>query len=111
MAASAFDMTLYAVDPFGNIATGFTGTASFSSSDPTAVLPSKFTFMGADQGNASFAAGGTLSTLGLQYITVQDESGLISDTVSIMVVSPSAPPESRPAVWFFAWLTEKPQPL
>ena len=38
-------ITLTAMDPFGNIATEYSGTISFSSSDPQALLPSPYTFV------------------------------------------------------------------
>lgn len=47
-------VTVTARDAFGNVATGFTGTVSFSSNDPVAVLPSEVAFTAGDAGVRSF---------------------------------------------------------
>ena len=39
-------MTVTAVDAYGNVATGYTGTVHFTSSDGQAVLPANYTFIG-----------------------------------------------------------------
>src|SRR5262249_32107468 len=65
-----------AVDQFGNVATGYTGTVHFASSDPQAVLPADYTFTAADDGLHTFTA--TLKTAGIQSITVVDETGSAS---------------------------------
>jgi len=62
--------TVTARDAFGNIATGYTGTVSFSSSDAQAGLPASYTFTVADAGVHTFSA--TLKTAGTQSIAVQD---------------------------------------
>jgi hypothetical protein len=57
--------TVTAKDPAGNVATGFTGTVHFSSTDPGALLQQDYTFTPADQGAHTFHAalfsGGTFS--------------------------------------------------
>src|SRR5205807_9222417 len=53
-----------------NTAPYFTDTATFTSSDPQAVLPANYTFTSADAGVHDFIA--TLFTAGSQSITVQD---------------------------------------
>ena len=63
-------MIITAYDAYGNVATGYTGTVSLSSSDPHAVLPSSATFSAADAGKLSFAI--TLDTAGTQSITATD---------------------------------------
>lgn len=62
--------TITAKDAFGNLATGYTGTVTFSSSDVQAGLPPSYTFTAADAGVHTFSA--TLKTAGSQSITVQD---------------------------------------
>ena len=62
--------TVTVTDPYGNFATGYTGTVKFSSSDPQAGLPSNYTFTSADNGVRSFSA--TLRTVGTQSLTVTD---------------------------------------
>jgi len=48
-------VTVTAFDQYGNIATGYTGTVHFGSSDGQAVLPAPdYTFAGADEGFHAF---------------------------------------------------------
>src|SRR5262249_27528424 len=47
---NAFTVTLTAYDAYGNVATGYTGTVHFSSSDSKAVLPANYNFTAADAG-------------------------------------------------------------
>src|SRR5262249_7374769 len=61
---------IYAVDPYGNLATDYTGTVHFSSSDAAASLPGNYTFASADGGIQYFYA--TLRTAGSQTFTVTD---------------------------------------
>src|SRR5438445_3457764 len=63
----------------------FTGTVSFTSSDPRATLPSPYTFTTTDQGLARFTV--ILRSFGLQVVTVSDSLGTYaSGTASITVV-------------------------
>jgi hypothetical protein len=65
--------TVTAIDTIGQIATGFTGTVYFSSSDVQAGLPAAYTFTAADAGVHVFSV--ALRTAGLQSIRVQDAFG------------------------------------
>ena len=56
----AQDVTVVAKDAFGNIATGYTGTVHFISSDGAAVLPADYAFTGGDSGSHTFSGGVTL---------------------------------------------------
>src|SRR5262249_48321710 len=69
-AGTSNSFTVMAKDPFGNTATGYTGTVKFTSSAAKAVLPANYTFTAADPGVHSFAA--TLRSSGTQSITVTD---------------------------------------
>jgi hypothetical protein len=51
----AFSVTLTVYDAYGNVATGYTGTVHFSSSDSTATLPANYTFTAADSGLHTFS--------------------------------------------------------
>jgi hypothetical protein len=62
--------TVTALDFFGNVATGYTGTVHFTSSDPHAILSGDYTFTADDAGTHTFTA--TLVTAGTQSITVAD---------------------------------------
>jgi hypothetical protein len=88
-AGSAVNMTLTAQDAYGNVATGYTGTAHFSSSDGQAVLPADYAFTASDAGTHTFAV--TLKTAGTQSLTATDTrtSGL-TGTANGIVVNPAA---------------------
>src|SRR5207253_3997596 len=66
-AGSAFSFTVTAQDQFNNTATGYTGTAHFSSGDGTATLPANSTLT---NGAGSFSA--TLKMAGNQTLTATD---------------------------------------
>ena len=61
-AGMAHSVTVTAQDAFGNVATGYTGTVHFTSSDGQAVLPADYTFTAGDAGVHTFAV--TLKTAG-----------------------------------------------
>jgi hypothetical protein len=69
-AGVAHSFTVTARDAFGNVANGYTGTATFSSSDPIASLPVNYAFTAADAGVHTFTA--TLKRAGTQFIQVMD---------------------------------------
>jgi hypothetical protein len=73
-AGMAFDVTVQAVDPFGQVALGYTGTVTFSTSDPDpgVVLPADYTFTPDDQGTHTFSGGFTLITPGDQTLRATD---------------------------------------
>ncbi len=77
-AGGAFDVTVAAVDPFGQVAVGYTGTVIFSTTDPDpgVVLPADYTFTTADGGVHTFSDTGlgeaTLRTRGYQSLAVTD---------------------------------------
>ena len=84
-AGAAGNVVVTAYDPYGNVATGYTGTVSLTSSDPLAVLPSSFTFPGTT-GTHTFAV--TLETVGAQSITATDTAtSSITGTESGITVS------------------------
>jgi uncharacterized delta-60 repeat protein len=62
--------TVWADNAVVALATGYTGTVHFTSSDPQAVLPADYTFTAADQGAHVFSA--TLWTPGTQSLFVTD---------------------------------------
>ena len=68
----AADATLTAYEADGDVATGYTGTVHFTSTDGAATLPLNYTFTGADAGTHSFPGGFTLRTAGSHVITVTD---------------------------------------
>ncbi|HLN32779.1 MAG TPA: DUF4214 domain-containing protein [Gemmataceae bacterium] len=63
-------VTVTALDPDNNVATSYTGTVHFSSSDLSALLPADYTFSLSDQGTHDFTV--TLNTQGNQQVDVTD---------------------------------------
>jgi predicted outer membrane repeat protein len=83
-AGVAFDVSVAVLDMFGQLAVGYTGTITFSTTDgdPGVVLPADYTFQASDGGFVTFAAGVTLFTSGDQTLTVTDTvSGLSGSTI------------------------------
>lgn len=64
--------TLTAYDTNYNVATGYTGTVRFTSTDGAATLPADYTFTANDQGTKTFSAGFTFQTTGSHVVTVTD---------------------------------------
>jgi hypothetical protein len=73
-----FDLTVTALDPFGQVAVGYRGTVTFSTTDPDpgVELPADYTFTAADAGVHTFTDTGlgetTLFTHGYQSIAATD---------------------------------------
>jgi len=82
-AGTPFNVTVTAYDQFGNVATGYGGTVSFSSSDGQAVLPSGTLF----SGQRVFSI--TLKTAGSQSLTANG-GGVSSSGPFFINVSPAA---------------------
>jgi titin len=74
VSGAAHSVTVTAVDAYGNVATGYTGTIHFTTSDPSSQvkLPHDYTFAAADQGVHKFPNGVTLITVGTQTIVATD---------------------------------------
>ena len=73
----------------GTVATGYTGTVKFSSSDGKALLPRNYTFTSADAGTHTFPF--TFETAGIQSITVADVSTpSLSGSETGITVQPAA---------------------
>jgi predicted outer membrane repeat protein len=93
----SFDVTVTAVDTFGQVAVGYIGTVTFSTSDtdPGVVLPADYTFTAADGGVHTFTDTGlgeiTLVTPGDQTLTVADTTDdTINGNATITVTSGNA---------------------
>ena len=67
-AGDIFSVTVTAVDQYGNVKTGFSGTVHFTSTDPSATLPADYTFLSGDAGTHTFD-GLALVTAGSRDIT------------------------------------------
>jgi hypothetical protein len=77
-AGSAFAMTVTALDAYGNVATGYTGTVHFTSTDTQPTLPGDYTFTASDVGIHTFAA--TLKTAGTETVLATDTAGTVAGT-------------------------------
>jgi probable HAF family extracellular repeat protein len=83
-AGTAGSFTVTAKDTNGHIATGYTGTVNFTSTDRQAVLPADYTFNVGDAGVHMFRA--TLKTAGSQSITATDRAtGSITGSINLVV--------------------------
>jgi hypothetical protein len=93
VSGTPFDVTIVAVDPYGNTDTNYTGTVTFSTSDgdPNVVLPPDYTFTSADAGMVTFGGGVTLITLGDQSLTVTDTVSGITGTATVTVTAGTGP--------------------
>jgi hypothetical protein len=91
MAGTPGSLTVTALDQNGQLATGYTGTVHFTSSDGQATLPADYTFTAADRGQHTFTNGVTLTTAGSPSLTVTDSSDpRLTATQSGIVVMPAA---------------------
>jgi hypothetical protein len=85
-----FDVTITALDPYGNVDLNYRGIVTFSTSDTGAgvILPTGYTFTtgdGADDGVHAFVGGFTLITPGDQTITATDTVSGITGSASVTV--------------------------
>jgi ribosomal protein S6E (S10) len=86
-AGSARSVTVTAYDPYGNVATGYTGTVHFTSTDTKAVLPGDHTFTSANAGTHTFVV--TLKTAGTRVVTATDKvSSSIKGAQTVTVATP-----------------------
>jgi adhesin/invasin len=90
-AGNTGSVTVTALDASNNTATGYTGTAHFTSSDGQAVLPGNYTFVGGDNGTHTFSSAYTLKTAASQTVTATDTvTGSINGTSAGITVNPAA---------------------
>jgi hypothetical protein len=82
---TAYNSTSYTV------ATGYTGTVQFTSTDGSATLPTNYTFTVGDAGVHTFPAGFTLRTAGSQVVTVTDVAVATNTTSAGVTVGPATP--------------------
>jgi autotransporter-associated beta strand protein len=85
VAGNSLFITVTALDPLARVDPRYTGTVTFSSTDPRFVAPAPYTFTLADQGRHTFML--SLKTSGLQTISVTD--GQNSATTTGISVKPA----------------------
>jgi hypothetical protein len=96
-AGSTSDVTVTSVDTWDNVASGYTGTVRFTSTDPLAVLPANYGFTPSDQGVHTFAKGLSLKTAGSQSVKVSDSVVAFLAGSQTIVVTASATGTAAPA--------------
>ncbi|OJT27433.1 hypothetical protein BO221_05530 [Archangium sp. Cb G35] len=85
-AGVAFTVDVTLKDAYGNVATGYTGTLGFTSSDPQLVSPASGELTSADAGHKVFSV--TLKTAGEQSLSVKDLArAFLADTASSLMVN------------------------
>jgi hypothetical protein len=88
-AGVAASVTVTAYDVFDNVATGYTGTVRFTSTDASAQLPADYTFTAADAGDALFSV--ELRTAGSRTVTVTDVGSPALSASASTTVGPNSP--------------------
>jgi hypothetical protein len=74
------------LDVYGNVSPSYTGTVTFSSSDPRADLPGDYSFTGVEGGRLTVTA--TLKTAGTASISVADTSSGATGSQPNIAVTP-----------------------
>ena len=95
VAGTAYDLSVTARDQFGNTATGYTGTVSFSSSDAAATIPSPYAFQSGDAGAHTFTGGVTFRTAGAQTLQATDVGAPALTASVATTVAPGAASQLR----------------
>jgi hypothetical protein len=87
VSGTPFDVVLAALDPYLNVDGNYTGTVTWTSSDPDSgtLLPADYTFQASDHGAVTFPAGVTLVTLGDQTLTVTDTVSGMTGSATVTV--------------------------
>lgn len=83
--------TLTAYDANFQIATGYTGTVQFTSTDGTASLPANYTFLPGDNGTHTFPGGFVFNTAGSHVLTVTDVAAPTITGSAGVTVGPPTP--------------------
>lgn len=84
-------VTVTAYQANDQVATSYSGTIRFSSSDMTAALPADYTFTPGDAGTHTFSNGVTFSTSGTKVVTVSDVVQPVITGSAQITVGPAAP--------------------
>jgi hypothetical protein len=87
VSGTSFDLTVKALDPFGDIDANYQGTVTFSTSDKDSgiVLPGDYTFTQDDAGVHTFPGAVTLITPGNQKVTITQKATGITGVATITV--------------------------
>ena len=87
-----FNVTVTLKDRFGNVATGYTGTVHFTTTDisPLATVPADYSFSAADAGTHAFSV--TLETPPSQSVTAADKANASLTATAQIAVNLPLPP-------------------
>ena len=90
VSGTSFDVMVTALDAYGNVATDYSGTVTWASSDtdPGIMLPADYPFQAADSGMHAFPVGVTLITIGDQSLTATDTVSGITGLATVTVGPP-----------------------
>jgi hypothetical protein len=83
--------TLTAYNQNYTVATGYTGTVQFTSTDGAATLPGNYTFTAGDNGTHTFTGGFILRTVGSQSVAVTDMANAQNTLTRNVTVGPPTP--------------------
>ncbi|MCU1462812.1 MAG: hypothetical protein JWO37_2887 [Acidimicrobiales bacterium] len=83
--AAPVSVSVTARDSNDNVATAYSGTAHFTSTDGAATLPADYAFTGGDAGAHTFSV--TFNTVGSQTVTATDTSTAITGTSNAVTVA------------------------
>jgi subtilase family serine protease len=89
--SESFSATVTARDAFNNVATGYTGTIAFTSSDASAGLPANYTFTVIDGGAHTFSNALVFNMTGSQSVTVRDTATASLQTTANFTVLADLP--------------------
>jgi protocatechuate 3,4-dioxygenase beta subunit len=89
VAGSVIGLTVTTHDPFGNQATGYTGTVRLTASDTRANLPADVTYSAGDAGSHAFSV--ALLTTGNQLVTATDLTNPAIQCSLNIAITPAAP--------------------
>jgi hypothetical protein len=91
VAGTPFDVTITALDPYGNADPDYRGTVTFTSTDTAAgvVLPADYTFTSTDAGAHKFAGGATLLRAGSQTMMATDKTNSSFTASATVMVTPA----------------------
>jgi hypothetical protein len=90
-AGDAESATLTAYNANYTIATGYTGTVQFTSTDGSATLPPSYTFLPTDNGTHTFTNGFILRTAGMQSVTATGTANATYTITRGVAVGPAKP--------------------
>ena len=99
-AGNSFSPTITVKDAYGNVATNYTGTVHFTTTDSQAVLPGNYTFTSGDNGVHAFTNGVTFKTRRGQTFTATDTgNSSVTVTSNSVTVNPAARRATRSAMF------------